>query len=848
MRRRTSFVSALREWQPCCAKRCALDVTLDAMRALLNKSTQSMQAAAVAATSPAPPRHEEAGTSPGDVDRLERRRQRGVDTVFVAPPHWGDDEKLFRSYGIRAYLNPNGVPFTGLFRQRWEDFCVTEMPLWGELLSREADYTIPPPPSMFRDVETERAAVASLKALEVSTETKPEETEAALALAQDLYEAASPHVMSNKVWYVEFVMRKQHLSHNDAMQLLSKALRVHPRDISVAGIKDFVGDTIQRVRVKMVSAGTVHQVTTAIDKTMAARRQAISYRSAGNDQYVSGDTEAPDFASNLRWRRNRAKQQAATGGSSYSSRARPLPSDATIRLSNFSYHDEPLRPGYLAGNHFRIVLRDLNADEATVTAAAKSIALRGCPNYFGSQRFSWFSGYDDESYALLQRDWVRYFFSVLDFCKSGHTARELLQRRRVYPLPYQNSFRRLLVKRLRSQSDLTPHMLDDMTFSECPERGENLDTEDLSKQEQQFITAVHSTFTKLSEGTRPLANVRFVSFLWNLALSARIAKFGDRVLLGDWVIPQGKREVFLNAPPVVQQKRIRKVTPANIGDYTIFDVVHPAFAFGNSPLPENAVRDIYLSICAKYNLSWSTQYGRWGINDFVIGPRPIALKVDGVRCDMNADDKTCTLEFMLPRGSYATVVLREFMHAENCLNAPVATYGKMPDSMWDMGAEEPSYVPTLDDFYVETCFDSGVDNDQALPEDKVDPTWELAKEHQATRRDVAHDIARFTKHNFQKALVRKEQEQTEMLRRLVDDRLLEQMTTEERLRYAGHTVPRRANANAKTSQWRARVRTQRLGGRMPRQKARFDKSAFNVPSKRKQSRHQLVTKDTWNIY
>lgn len=50
-------------------------------------------------------------------------------------------------------------------------------------------------------------------------------------------------------------------------------------------------------------------------------------------------------------------------------------------------HQRKLRTGALAGNRFRIRLRDVDGSPAAVEAALRSVARTGVPNYFGPQRF-----------------------------------------------------------------------------------------------------------------------------------------------------------------------------------------------------------------------------------------------------------------------------------------------------------------------------------------------------------------------------------------------------------------------------------------------------------------------------
>lgn len=56
------------------------------------------------------------------------------------------------------------------------------------------------------------------------------------------------------------------------------------------------------------------------------------------------------------------------------------------RVLEFTRHNKKLRPGYLAGNHFKITLRDLSHVDDLIHRI-EQIKITGVPNYFGEQRF-----------------------------------------------------------------------------------------------------------------------------------------------------------------------------------------------------------------------------------------------------------------------------------------------------------------------------------------------------------------------------------------------------------------------------------------------------------------------------
>lgn len=63
-----------------------------------------------------------------------------------------------------------------------------------------------------------------------------------------------------------------------------------------------------------------------------------------------------------------------------------LASDEVQVLAS-TWHNRKLQRGALAGNRFKLVLRDLQGDAAAIDERLRLIAARGLPNWFGEQRF-----------------------------------------------------------------------------------------------------------------------------------------------------------------------------------------------------------------------------------------------------------------------------------------------------------------------------------------------------------------------------------------------------------------------------------------------------------------------------
>jgi len=72
-----------------------------------------------------------------------------------------------------------------------------------------------------------------------------------------------------------------------------------------------------------------------------------------------------------------------------------------VSILDIQRHSKKLRRGAHKANHFRIVLRDIDGDTASLSEKIKLIADHGVPNYFGPQRFG-----RDGGNIRLANDWA----------------------------------------------------------------------------------------------------------------------------------------------------------------------------------------------------------------------------------------------------------------------------------------------------------------------------------------------------------------------------------------------------------------------------------------------------------
>ncbi|XP_011605767.1 pseudouridylate synthase 7 homolog isoform X2 [Takifugu rubripes] len=128
----------------------------------------------------------------------------------------------------------------------------------------------------------------------------------------------------NRDTFCHFVLYKENKDTMDAINVLSKFLRLRPNMFSYMGTKDKRAITVQEI--------AVHKIT-------AERLQHL------NKCLIN------------------------------------------LKVGNFCYKNHPLKLGGLQGNHFTVVIRNISGTDAQVNQAMTSLRQTGFINYYGMQRF-----------------------------------------------------------------------------------------------------------------------------------------------------------------------------------------------------------------------------------------------------------------------------------------------------------------------------------------------------------------------------------------------------------------------------------------------------------------------------
>nr|CCC95506.1 unnamed protein product [Trypanosoma congolense IL3000] len=758
---------------------------------------------------------------------------------------FGDEAAVLRNFGMGAFVSREGAPgFSGLFRQHWKDFLVTEMVHDGDgdgevgkPLSREPDWTIPPLPSELWPVEVPNVSDTCeavgcrgcggspqsafftvnveeqlgqivredcsdmTKAVGSDVKGKSLQTVAGGCGGCDTGEKKQlpcdqPGGPENSTFYLQCFLRKQHIAHSVALSNVAQTLRMHPSRISVAGIKDYIGDTIQRVRLQNI-------------------------------------TPASALQANRVFRRRRWK----------------------MTLSNFSYHTEPLFPGRLFGNHFKIILRDVTAPRACVQDAVEALQAYGFPNYYGCQRFSWFGGKDDAAFAILNHNWLVFAFRFLGYSTRELTLRELLQRERKYPNPVQDQYRRDVVRRLRAIA-VEPDELDTAPFLSCPSLGTPLTTADggpIGNKHEMIIQQLKGAYFDLNVMSRRMTAQRLCSYLWNQVLTLRLHHFGGKEALeGDMVLPEALRNMDASAEArkALYQEGIRFIVGEEEKRRTpVTDVVHPGFSFNAVQLPRNVVGDYFLQVCDKYHLDWFGRHSKSGIHDFLEPPRPIVRKPMNLSYEYDVGASKLTLEFSLERGSYANVLLTELMKQVRCVGSDDVLTLPLPEAMWELGGRDPGYVTSMQDIY--KGFQDGlgfVSDEHVLPLAEDVKPWDYTTGplFLPEYADPVRKAYRWGSRHLLRNTARRERDEEMMKLRLFEKPLAKTLSDGEVSQYAGHTVPMAPNSKGKKIFFKVLRRQRRYPG-APKSSPRVARGA-HVPRKAAaQVPFKTINKNTWNV-
>jgi len=315
-----------------------------------------------------------------------------------------------------------------------------------------------------------------------------------------------------------------------------------------------------------------------------------------------------------------------------------------IAISNVYRSRRGIQIGDLIGNDFEITVRGCSASKDEISSAIDSVSsdirgLGGFPNYFGVQRF----GTSRPITHLVGKSIVKgNIREAVDIYLSKLSDQEL---------PEITEARKLLADR----SDLehaVKTMPKTMSF-------EKIMAEHLIKHPDDDIGAISQLPTNL----QMMFTHAYQSYLFNMMLSRRM-ELGiplNRPLEGDTVIPLDQNKIPLHERPVI-------VTSKNIDLAERQLISGKAFLtislFGSeSEIADGPMGDIERKIIEDENMT---------NGNFIVpglpycsskgSRREIVCPLEKIECSLTDDGYN--VRFSLPKGNYATCLLREYMKSE----------------------------------------------------------------------------------------------------------------------------------------------------------------------------------------
>ena len=350
---------------------------------------------------------------------------------------------------------------------------------------------------------------------------------------------------------------------------------------------------------------------------------------------------------------------------------------APLAVGNITFSKTELKLGQSHGNHFQIVLRDVQVQqEGDIEEAFKQVKENGFINYFGSQRFGNGSVRTDRiGRFILQGDWkaaVEHILSPkLRDMKSSH-----------------GSFNSMMMKWQETKDSSAIY---DKFF--WRDSNEGIILRELSKDPNNYKNAIIS----LPRNNRHMYVHAYQSWIFNRVVSERIRRHQSRVLSGDLLLTQefmdedsgdqekdAKNGFLLSEPSVVTEESLPSVS--------IYDVVIPIIGC-QTKIPDNETGEFLKKLLEEDGVPLKSFGGdshgfsiNGGYRKMLIKPRDLSFEIvkykdetirlfqtdldviNGVGKDIesfnehdNDIKQAVKLEVSLPASCYATVFARELM-------------------------------------------------------------------------------------------------------------------------------------------------------------------------------------------
>jgi len=291
-----------------------------------------------------------------------------------------------------------------------------------------------------------------------------------------------------------------------------------------------------------------------------------------------------------------------------------------VRIVSAIRHTNKLKLGHLKGNHFKIAVRGVAAgSDLTAQAVLKILQQRGVPNYFGYQRYGALGNSHLIGAALLGRDWqgaIDRMMGTADTVRDPGWCSAIVS----YQQGDLSAALEQMPRHCRSERDVLQRLL--------AKPG-----------------AWEKAFAVIHPRLRKLYLSAYQSYLFDKVVALRLAAI-DQVMAGDLAWKHLNGACFLVEDADAEAARA-----------AVFEISASGPLFGSKmKQPGGDVLTREQRILADEGIR---------MEDFDLGSglcmegerRPLRVQLGD--CDCRVADGVMLLEFSLPKGSYATSVLRE---------------------------------------------------------------------------------------------------------------------------------------------------------------------------------------------
>ena len=249
-----------------------------------------------------------------------------------------------------------------------------------------------------------------------------------------------------------------------------------------------------------------------------------------------------------------------------------------IRVGDFELVSEPLKLGDNTANHFDIILREIEATDEDVHLKLEAVRDCGFINYFGLQRFG----------------------------KGG--VHSHIIGREIFHSNWQVAIDMMFVPR---EGDRGPISQGKQAYNEGDFRAALEIFPGYMHAERSVLASLIQhpndalgAFNKIPKNTRLLCAHAYQSYVWNVAASERIKRYGLTCVEGDLVVAKNESELAFQKASIENHKCVIVATKEDIESkrYSINDVVLPLVGI-NVLLPKNDIGELIEDTLRRDSLS-----------------------------------------------------------------------------------------------------------------------------------------------------------------------------------------------------------------------------------------------------